>query len=60
MEGVYFIAVGIALYFLADWILRRIEAALGRSLEHRTVVFFFILLASALLSFYLIRRFAAG
>lgn len=57
MEAVYFLVVAIALYFVADWLLRRIEAILGRTLENRTVVFFFLLMGLALASFALIRRF---
>lgn len=57
MEAVYFLVVAIALYFVADWLLRRIEAILGRTLENRTVVFFFLLMGLALVSFSLIQRF---
>lgn len=57
METIYFIIVAIGLYFGADWILRRIEAHLGRRLEHRTIVFMFLLLTSALIVFELIQRF---
>lgn len=56
MEVLYFTLVAIALYLLADWLLRRIEAAMGRTLQYRTVVFFFILLVLALTTFALIRR----
>ncbi|NIR29888.1 MAG: hypothetical protein GWN84_11365 [Gammaproteobacteria bacterium] len=59
MEVVYFTLVAIALYFVSDWILERIEVALGRRLEHRTLVFFAILLLLALASFHLIRRLTA-
>jgi len=51
MEAVYFTVVAIALYFGADWALNRIEARLGRRLEHRTLIFFGILLVLALLAF---------
>jgi hypothetical protein len=57
MEIVYFTLVAILLYLLADWILRRIEAYLGRALEQRTVVFFVILLTLALASFAAIRAY---
>jgi hypothetical protein len=59
MEIVYFTLVAILLYLLADWILRRIEAYLGRALEQRTVVFFVILLILALVGFAAIRAFVA-
>lgn len=57
MEIVYFSFVAILLYLLADWILRRIEAYLGRVFEQRTVVFFIILLTLALVSFAAIRAY---
>jgi MFS family permease len=56
VEAVYFTLVAVALYFAADWVLDRIERELGRRLEHRTLVFFVILLSLALASFALIRR----
>jgi hypothetical protein len=57
MDAVYFFVVAIPLYFLADWMLRRIESAAGRTLEHRSVVFFALLLVLALSTFAIIRRF---
>ncbi len=56
MEIVLFVVVAIVLYFLSDWLLRRLEAALGRTLEHRTLIFFAILLTLALVGFAAIRR----
>ena len=55
MEFLYFLVAAIALYAFSDWLLRRIEARLGRHLEQRSVIFFAILLSSALVSFALIR-----
>ena len=55
MEAIVFTLVAIALYFGSDWILQRIEAALGRRLEHRSLVFFAILLVSAVVVFSLLR-----
>jgi hypothetical protein len=55
MEFLVFALVAIGLYLLSDWVLRRIEAAAGRVLEHRSLVFFAILLGAALLSFWLFR-----
>ncbi len=60
MEFLYFIVVAIALYAFSDWLLRRIEGRLGRHLEQRSLIFFAILLTSALLSFGLIRLLTAG
>ncbi len=56
MEFLLFAAVAVALFFLSDWLLRRIEAAVGRELEQRTLVFFAIFLGSLLISFALIRQ----
>ncbi|MDP6182992.1 MAG: hypothetical protein QF609_04180 [Gammaproteobacteria bacterium] len=58
METVYFTLVAIALYVFADWLLQRVEAHLGRTLENRSLIFFGILLSAALLTFTLIRQFA--
>lgn len=60
METIYFTLVAIVLYFAANWILERIETARGRRLEHRTLVFFAILLVLAVTSFALIRRYTGN
>ena len=60
MEFIAYVAVAVALYFLADWTLRGLEAAAGRVFENRSLIFFCILLASALASFWLIRRLFGG
>jgi len=52
---VYFTLVAIILYLAADWILVRIETAAGRVLEHRSIIFFALLLALALTTFTLIQ-----
>jgi len=57
VDAVYFLLVAIVLYFVADWALRRIEAAAGRTLKYRSLVFFALLLTLALVSFAIIRRF---
>ncbi len=54
MEIVYFTAVAIGLYFLADWILDRIERARGARFENRSLVYFAIILPLAVLTFWLI------
>ena len=58
METVYFTLVAIALYVFADWLLRRVEAHYGRTLDNRSLVFFGILLAGAMTTFALIRHFS--
>jgi hypothetical protein len=55
VELVVFTLVAVALYLLADHLLRALETRLGRRLEHRSVVFFALLLAMALGSFAVIR-----
>ncbi len=57
METLYFTLAAIVLYFVSDWILERIEVARGARLEHRSLVFFGILLGLALLVFAAIRQF---
>lgn len=56
MTILYFTLTAILLYLAADWILRRFETAKGKQLEHRSIVFFVILLAMAMTSFALIRN----
>ncbi len=60
MSIVYFTLVAIVLYFAADWILERIEVTAGKRLEHRSLIFFVILLTLALSSFSLIQHYAGG
>ena len=56
MEAVYYTITGVVLYLLADRILRLLEARAGRVYEHRTLIFFVLLLAMALVTFAAIRR----
>jgi hypothetical protein len=55
MAAVYYTITGVALYLLADWILRLVEARAGRVFEHRTLIFFALLLSLALVTFAVIR-----
>ena len=55
MSAVYFTLAGIVLYLVADRLLERIEIHRGERLEHRTLVFFGILLALALVTFPLLQ-----
>jgi hypothetical protein len=57
MEAVYFTIIGIVLYLAADRLVVLIERRAGRVLEHRTLLFFVLLLSLALASFALIRQF---
>ena len=56
MEMLTFLAVAVILYFAADRLLDRIEQARGARFEHRSVIFFFILLSAAVVVFWLIER----
>jgi len=60
MEMIAFVAVAMVLYFVADRLLDRIEIALKRRLEYRSLIFFAILLGLALVVFPLIQHFLAG
>ena len=46
---------GIILYLGSDWILVKIENAVGRKLDNRSLVFFVIIMTLALGSFAVIR-----
>jgi len=49
----------IIIYLLADWLVRAIERYRGQPLKQRQVVFFFIFLALALISFELLQTMLA-
>ena len=55
MSAIYFTLAGIVLYLIADRILDRIERRRGERFEHRTLVFFGILLTLALVTFPILR-----
>lgn len=59
VEAVYFTVTGIVLYLVADRLVVLIERRAGRVLEHRTLLFFVLLLSLALVTFAVIRRFLA-
>ena len=56
MSIVYFTLVAIVLYLAADWLLDRIERRAGRRFEYRSIIFFFILLSLALVTFTVIQQ----
>lgn len=60
MTIIYFTAVAIALYLVSDWLLQKLEVSLGKRLEHRSLVFFAILLSLALVAFSLIQRYTGN
>jgi hypothetical protein len=55
VQFVYFTLVAAILYLGSSWILDRIEVAAGKRFEHRSLLFFGILLTLALISFSIIR-----
>lgn len=59
MAIVYYTLAGIVLYLAADWILNRIETRRGARFENRSLIFFVILLALALVTFQFIQYFLA-
>ncbi len=60
METIYFTATAILLYVAANWVLERIEIRAGKRLEHRSILFFAILLGFALTTFALIRHYTGN
>ena len=54
MSIVYFTLAAAFLYLLSDWILERVEVTAGRRFQHRSLVFFGILLTLSVTSFTLI------
>ena len=60
MEAITFTLVAIVLYLFSDWLLGRIEIAIGKRLEHRSLIFFAILLTLALTSFWAIRQYTGN
>ncbi|NIL94962.1 MAG: hypothetical protein GTO71_11120 [Woeseiaceae bacterium] len=51
MQYIYFTLLAGLLYLASAWIVDRIEIAAGRRLEYRSLLFFGILLALALITF---------
>lgn len=47
--------MAIVLYLVSDWLLEKVEVAVGRRLEHRSLIFFAILLSLALVTFSIIQ-----
>ena len=60
LEILIFTLNAIVIYFLADWILRQIEARRGEVLKQRQVIFFVIILALAIVSFQVLQTILAA
>jgi hypothetical protein len=55
LEVVYYTLVAAILYLVSDWLLDRIEIIRGERFKHRSIVFFFIILVLAFISFSVIK-----
>jgi len=60
MQYVYYIVAGVVLYFISDLILAGIEKARGAAFEHRSMVFFVIMLVLTLTAFKAIELWLGG
>ncbi len=60
LQTIYFTLVAALLYLVSHSIVNRMEAAAGRRFQYRSLLFFGILLALALLSFSLIRLYTGN
>ena len=60
MQGVIFLLVALLLYFASDAILQAVERHLNRRLEHRTLIFFVLLLSLSLVTFSALRQVLAA
>jgi len=60
MQFVYFTLAAAILYLGSSWIVDRIEIAAGKRFEHRSLLFFAILLTLALTSFSIIRMYTGN
>jgi hypothetical protein len=56
-EAALFVVVAVVLYVAADRLLDLVERRAGRRLEHRSLLFFAILLFLAFIAFWAIRSF---
>jgi hypothetical protein len=60
IEMLSYTVVAVVLYAVSDWLLNRIEIWRGRRFEHRSVLFFLIILTLAVISFQTIQKLFAG
>ena len=60
MQIVLFTALAAVLYLVSDRLLNVLELRAGRRFEYRSLIFFAILLALAMLAFSVVQRFAPG
>lgn len=55
-EVIIFTLNAIFIYLFADWIIRKVEEKRGEVLKQRQIVFFFVFLTLALVSFQILRN----
>jgi predicted PurR-regulated permease PerM len=60
MELIYFTVAAIALYVISDQIVNLIERKRGERLQHRSLLFFAIILTLAVITFNAIQYFSRG
>jgi Ca2+/Na+ antiporter len=60
MQILLFTALAVALYVASDRLLDALETRAGRRFEYRSLIFFAILLALAVVTFAAVQRFAPG
>ncbi len=60
MQIVLFTVLAAVLYLVSDRLLNVLELRAGRRFEYRSVIFFAILLALAMVAFSIVQRFARG
>ncbi len=58
MQILLFTALAVVLYVVADRVLDALELRAGRRFEHRSLIFFGILLGLAVVTFAIVRRLA--
>ncbi len=56
MEMIYYTVAAVVLYLVSDWILNRIEIRRGERFEHRSLIFFAIILVLAVALFNLVQQ----
>lgn len=54
MEIVYYTLVAAGLYLVSNWVLDQVEVARGERFKYRSIIFFFIILTLAFITFGLI------
>ena len=56
MEMLYYTVAAVLLYLVSDWILNRIEISRGARFEHRSLIFFAIILVLSITLFNLVQH----